>query len=210
MSIDQTNASEAVRVKGRAPSRARDLPKQAQVPGQEPAVVWLTGLSGAGKSTIARHVESELRARGRAVATVDGDALRCGLCSDLGFSPTDREENVRRAAEVAQLMTRAGLIVIVSLISPFKEGRAQARSLFEPGQFFEAFVDTPLNVAEARDPKRLYSNARSGNIDQFTGLDSPYERPESPEIELDTVAHTPGECAEIVITALIRSGRITG
>lgn len=195
---------------GREPSRARDLPKQAYVPGQEPAVVWLTGLSGAGKSTIARHVETELRARGRSVATIDGDALRAGLCSDLGFSAADRDENVRRAAEVAQLMARAGLIVIVSLISPFRESRAQARSLFESGEFFEAFVDTPLNVAEARDPKRLYSNARSGNIDQFTGLDSPYERPEAPEIALDTVANTPGECAELVLTALIRAGRIAG
>lgn len=209
MSVEQTNASGAVRM-GREPSRARDLPKQAYVAGQEPAVVWLTGLSGAGKSTIARHVETELRARGRAVATIDGDALRAGLCSDLGFSAADRDENVRRAAEVAQLMARAGLIVLVSLISPFRESRAQARSLFESEQFFEAFVDTPLNVAEARDPKRLYSNARSGNIDQFTGLDSPYERPETPEISLDTVANTPGECAELVLNALIRSGRIAG
>lgn len=206
MSVEQSSA--AVRSR-RAPANIHDQSKQVYIPGQQPTVIWLTGLSGSGKSTISRHVESDLRACRHAVATIDGDALRAGLCNDLGFTSADRDENVRRAAEVARLMSRAGLIVLVSLISPFRQGRAQARSLFEPGQFFETYVDTPLNVAEARDPKRLYRNARSGNIDQFTGVDSPYERPESAEIELDTVAHTPGECAQIVVDALIRTGRVS-
>ncbi len=127
---------------------------------------------------------------------VDGDDLRGGLCSDLGFSATDRNENVRRAAEVAHLMSRTGMIVIVSLISPFRSGRAEARSLFEPGEFFESHVDAPLEVAELRDPKGLYRRARIGKIAQFTGIDSPYEVPQSPDIRLDTVSHTPNECAQ--------------
>ncbi len=205
MSVEQSSVP--VRTE-RAPANIHDQSKQVYVPGQQPTVIWLTGLSGSGKSTIARHVESALRARGHAVATIDGDALRAGLCNDLGFTSADRDENVRRAAEVARLMSRSGLIVLVSLISPFRESRAQARSLFEPGQFFETYVDTPFNVAEARDPKRLYRKARDGDIDNFTGLASPYERPESPEIRLDTVAHTPGECARIVVDALTCAGRI--
>ena len=205
MSIDQSER--AVRAE-RSPADVHVLPKQLFVPGQRPTVVWLTGLSGAGKSTIARQVETELRTRARAVATIDGDALRAGLCSDLGFSPADRDENVRRAAEVARLMARSGLIVLVSLISPFRESRAQARALFEPGEFVEAYVNTPFNVAETRDPKRLYRHARQGDIDQFTGMDSPYEPPLSPEVELDTVAHTPSECAQLVIGALVSAGRI--
>jgi len=177
---------------------------------QQPAVVWLTGVSGAGKSTIARELEAELRALGRAVGRVDGDDLRSGLCSDLGFSLADREENVRRAGEVARMMVHSGMIVIVSLISPCRASRDQVRAMFEPGEFFEAYVDTPLEVAELRDPKGLYRRARGGGIDQFTGIDSPYEPPESPEIRLDTVEHTPNECALSVLDALVQANRLSG
>lgn len=177
---------------------------------QQPAVVWLTGVSGAGKTTIAHELEARLRRLGCATGTVDGDELRSGLCSDLGFSLADREENVRRAGEVARMMARAGMIVIVSLISPCRSSRAEVRALFEPGEFFEAYVDTPLEVAELRDPKGLYRRARDGRIDQFTGIDSPYEPPEDPEIRLDTVENTPGECAQIVLETLVRAGRLSG
>jgi adenylyl-sulfate kinase len=166
---------------------------------QLPGVIWLTGRSGAGKTTIACELELELERRGRMVGRLDGDDLRTGLCSDLGFSEWDRSENVRRAAEAAHLMTRAGLIVIVSLIAPFRASRAEARALFAPGEFFEIYVDTPLEVAELRDPKGLYRRARSGQITQFTGIDSPYEPPESPELRLETVASTPLECALMIL-----------
>jgi len=175
---------------------------------QLPAVLWMTGRSGAGKTTIARELELELRERGFLVGTLDGDDLRSGLCDDLGFSDADRSENNRRAAEVAHLMARAGLIVIVSLISPFRAGRAYARAQFDPAEFFEVHVDTPLDVAEQRDPKGLYRRARAGQIAQFTGIDSPYEAPESPEIRLDTVACSVGECVLEVLETLTRSGRI--
>jgi adenylyl-sulfate kinase len=176
---------------------------------QLPAVVWLTGPSGAGKTTIALELAGELRARGLMVAMLDGDDLRSGLCSDLGFSEDDRSENVRRTAEVARLMTRGGMIVIVSLISPFRTGRAQARALFESDEFFEAYVDTPIEVAELRDPKGLYRRARNGQIPQFTGIDSPYEPPESPEIRLDTMTYTPPECALTVMETLVSAGRLS-
>jgi adenylyl-sulfate kinase len=191
-----------------APHYGPGVVPAGRIDGQEPAVVWLTGRSGAGKSTIARALGTELRDRDRSVGMVDGDDLRSGLCSDLGFSATDRNENVRRAAEVARLMSRTGMIVIVSLISPFRDGRAQARSLFEPGEFFESYVDTPLEVTEQRDPKGLYRRARRGKIPQFTGIDSPYEAPDSPEICLHTVGHTPIECAHMVLELLARSGKI--
>jgi adenylyl-sulfate kinase len=191
-----------------APTYDSEVIQAARIVGQQPAVVWLTGPSGAGKSTIARALATELRNRNRAVGMIDGDDLRSGLCNDLGFSATDRNENVRRAAEVARLMSRTGMIVIVALISPFRSGRDQARSMFEPEEFFETYVDTPLEVTELRDPKGLYRRARIGKIAQFTGIDSPYEIPESPDIRLDTVSQTPNECARTVLDALKRSGRL--
>ncbi|HEX3801673.1 MAG TPA: adenylyl-sulfate kinase [Solirubrobacteraceae bacterium] len=186
----------------------RSLPT-ARSERQLPAVVWLTGPSGAGKTTIALELADELRHRGLMVGMLDGDDLRSGLCCDLGFSEEDRAENIRRTAEVARLMTRAGLIVIVSLISPFRAGRAQARALFESDEFFETYVDTPLEIAELRDPKGLYRRARDGQIPQFTGIDSPYEPPETPEIRLDTVAYTPAECALTVMETLVSVGRLS-
>lgn len=186
-----------------------DQAARERILGQRAAVVWLTGLSGAGKSTVANLVEIELHRRGRHTSLLDGDHVRSGLCSDLGFSQADRVENIRRIAAVSKLMTNAGLIVIVSFISPFRDGRAAARRLFSPGEFFEVFVDAPLAIAEQRDPKGLYRRARRGELPQFTGIDSPYEPPEQPELRLDTVALTPGQCADRVVTALERAGRLS-
>ena len=171
--------------------------------GQEPRCVWFTGLSGAGKSAIADRVEKKLHAAGRHAYILDGDNIRHGLNRDLGFTDADRVENIRRVAEVARLMTDAGLIVLVSFISPFRAERRLARELFEPGRFIEAFVDTPLAVAEARDVKGLYAKARAGEIPNFTGIDSPYETPEAPELRLDTTAHTADALADRVVARLL-------
>lgn len=152
--------------------------------GHRPAVLWFTGLSGAGKSTIADRVEQMLHAAGCRTMTLDGDNIRHGLCRDLGFTMADRVENIRRVGHVAQLMVDAGLIVLVSLISPFREDREMARAMVGDGEFVEIFVDTPLTICEARDPKGLYAKARAGRLPNFTGIDSPYERPVSPEIHL--------------------------
>jgi bifunctional enzyme CysN/CysC len=174
--------------------------------GQRPAVVWFTGLSGAGKSTIANLLEKRLHHAGRHTYLLDGDNLRHGLNGDLGFSPADRVENVRRAAEAAKLMADAGLIVMVSLISPYRADRALARGLLPSGQFIEVHVDTPLAVAESRDVKGLYRRARAGEIKDFTGIDSPYEPPETPEVRIDTTAMTPEAAAEALYQALERRG----
>lgn len=176
---------------------------------QRPTVLWLTGLSGAGKSTIANLLESELHRRGHHTYLLDGDNVRHGMNADLGFTEVDRVENVRRVAEVARLMADAGLIVIVAFISPFRAERRMARSLLEPDEFVEIFVDATLAVAEARDPKGLYRKARRGELPNFTGIDSPYERPEDPELRLDTSSLTPPQCAREVITLLERNGRLT-
>lgn len=167
--------------------------------GQTPCVLWLTGLSGAGKSTIADRVEAALHARGRHTYLLDGDNVRHGLNRDLGFTDADRVENIRRVAEVAKLMADAGLIVLVSFISPFASERAMARGLFAPGSFYEVFVDAPLAVAEARDPKGLYAKARRGELANFTGIDSPYEPPQAPELRIDTDALTADEAAVAVL-----------
>jgi bifunctional enzyme CysN/CysC len=177
--------------------------------GQHPAVVWLTGLSGAGKSTVANLVEAELHRRGHHTYLLDGDNVRHGLNSDLGFTDADRVENIRRVAEVARLMADAGLIVIVSFISPFRAERAMARNLLGPGEFFEVWVDTPLAVAEQRDPKGLYRKARRGELVNFTGVDSPYEPPENPELRLDTTTISPDEAAAEIVQALEEGGRLS-
>src|SRR3989449_3693076 len=161
--------------------QALDLNKatRAQIKSQKSCVLWLTGLSGAGKSTIANLVEARLHELGRATYLLDGDNVRHGLNRDLGFTDADRVENIRRVAEVAKLMVEAGLIVLVSFISPFRTERRMARGLVEQGEFIEVFVNTPLEVAEARDPKGLYKKARAGEIKHFTGIDSEYEPPEN-------------------------------
>lgn len=176
--------------------------------GQKPTVLWLTGRPGAGKSTIANLVEGELHRRGHHTYTLDGDNVRHGLNADLGFTAADRVENIRRVGEVARLMADAGLIVLVSFISPFRAERAMARSLLEPDEFFEVWVDAPLEVAEERDPKGLYRKARRGELVNFTGIDSPYEPPERPEIRLDTTRTTPAQAADLVVVALERAGRL--
>ncbi|ATC24496.1 sulfate adenylyltransferase subunit CysN [Caulobacter vibrioides] len=169
---------------------------------QRGQVVWLTGLSGAGKSTIANLVEKRLHALGRHTYLLDGDNVRHGLNKDLGFTEEDRVENIRRVAEVAKLMVDAGLIVLTAFISPFRAERQLARDLLEPGEFIEVFVDTPLAVAEARDVKGLYKKARSGQLKNFTGVDSPYEAPASPELRIDTTTIDPVEAAERIVAWL--------
>ncbi len=165
-------------------------------------VLWLTGLSGAGKSTIANALEATLHARGRHTYLLDGDHLRHGLNRDLGFSEEDRTENVRRAAEVARLFVDAGTIVIAAFISPLRAQRDAARALFAPGDFLEVFVDAPLAVAEARDPKGLYRKARSGRLPQFTGIGAPYEPPLAPDLVLPTHEWPLDRCVERLLALL--------
>ena len=174
---------------------------------QAAAAVWLTGLSASGKSTIANHLVGRLRAAGRQTYVLDGDNLRCGLNRDLGFTATDRSESVRRVAEVARLMVDAGVVVIVALISPFRADRRMAREVIGPRSFCEVFVDTPLAIAEARDPKGLYRKARSGQIPNFTGIDSPYEAPEHPNVHVDTTRVSPMEAAQHIMVALQSFGQ---
>jgi bifunctional enzyme CysN/CysC len=174
--------------------------------GHRPCVVWFTGLSGAGKSTIANIVEKKLHAMGRHTFLLDGDNVRHGLNKDLGFTEADRVENIRRVAEVAKLMLDAGLIVLVSFISPFRAERRLARGLVADEEFCEVFVDAPLGVAEERDRKGLYKKARRGELKNFTGIDSPYEPPEHPEIRIDTTAVTAEDAADAVVDHLRRMG----
>jgi bifunctional enzyme CysN/CysC len=179
-----------------------DKAARAAVKHQTPRCLWFTGLSGAGKSTIANLVEKKLLAQGRHTYLLDGDNVRHGLNKDLGFTAEDRVENIRRVAEVARLMTDAGLIVLVSFISPFRAEREMARALFEPGEFLEVFVDTPLAEAERRDVKGLYAKARRGELRNFTGIDSPYEPPLAPELHLHTLEADVAALADEVIAAL--------
>lgn len=153
--------------------------------GHKGVVLWFTGLSGSGKSTVAGALEQALHRIGVSTYLLDGDNVRHGLCRDLGFSDDDRKENIRRVGEVAKLMVDAGLVVLTAFISPHRAERQMVRDLLEPGQFIEVFVDTPLAVCEARDPKGLYRKARAGELRNFTGIDSVYEAPDSPEIQLD-------------------------
>ena len=175
---------------------------RAAAKGQKPAVLWFTGLSGAGKSTIANLVEKKLLAQGRHTYLLDGDNVRHGLNRDLGFTDAERVENIRRVAEVAKLMVDAGLVVLVSFISPFRSERRMARELMGDGEFFEVFVDTPLALAEQRDVKGLYAKARRGELKNFTGIDSPYEAPEAAEIRLDTSRLSAEQGADLIIDAL--------
>jgi bifunctional enzyme CysN/CysC len=170
---------------------------------QSARCVWFTGLSASGKSTIANLLERRLHAAGRHTYLLDGDNVRHGLNRDLGFTEADRVENIRRVAEVARLMVDAGLIVLVSFISPFRADRAFARGRFDAGDFVEVFVDTPLAICEARDPKGLYRKARAGGLRNFTGIDSPYEAPDAPELRIDGAAQSPIEAAERIAAHLI-------
>jgi bifunctional enzyme CysN/CysC len=180
---------------------ARD--DHAVMKNQTPRVLWFTGLSGSGKSTIANEVEKQLFLMNRHTFLLDGDNVRHGLNRDLGFTETDRIENIRRVGEVAKLMADAGLIVLTAFISPFRAERQMVRGMLPPGEFIEIFVDTPLEVAEARDVKGLYKKARSGDLKNFTGIDSPYEAPEKPEIRVNTVDMTPEEAAEHIIRQIM-------
>ena len=175
---------------------------------QKPCILWFTGLSGSGKSTIANAVELELFKRGRKTYLLDGDNVRHGLNKDLGFSEQDRIENIRRIGEVAKLFVDSGLIVLTAFISPFKSDRQIARSLVKYDEFIEVFIDTPLEVCEQRDPKGLYKKARDGAIKNFTGISSPYEAPEEPQIHIKTDEHSIQECVDIVINYLIKFGYV--
>ncbi len=192
--------------------QAIDIDKQARaaIKRQKPCVIWFTGLSGSGKSTIANLVEKRLYTLGCHTCLLDGDNVRHGLNKDLGFTEADRVENIRRVAEVAKLMAEAGLIVLTAFISPFRSERRMARARVEAGEFIEVFVDTPLAVAELRDTKGLYKKARRGELRNFTGIDSPYEPPESPEIRLDSAAVPPDEAAERIVEELRRRGIVAG
>lgn len=174
--------------------------------GQDGCVVWFTGLSGSGKSTIAHAVEARLVGAGRATYVLDGDNVRHGLCEDLGFSDEDRRENIRRLAHLGALFRDAGVITLTAFISPFRADRDAARARVEPGRFFEVFVDTPLSVCEERDPKGLYKRARAGEISHFTGISSPYEAPAAPEVHLNTAEMDVPSCVDRVLAALGDAG----
>ena len=210
-----TNATVACGMLHFALRRAHNIHRQhldvsrethAALKGQKPAVLWFTGLSGAGKSTIANLVEQKLVARGRHTFLLDGDNVRHGLNRDLGFTEADRIENIRRVGEVARLMADAGLIVMTAFISPFRAEREMVRKMMPDGEFIEVFVDTPLEDAEKRDTKGLYAKARAGELKNFTGIDSPYEPPEQPEIRIDTTAMGAEAAADLIVTELLKRG----
>jgi bifunctional enzyme CysN/CysC len=175
---------------------------RAAIKGQKPCVIWLTGLSASGKSTIANALEQRLHDMGRHTMLLDGDNVRHGLNRDLGFTESARVENIRRVGEVAKLMTDAGLIVITAFISPYQAERDMVRRLMPPGGFVEVYISTPLEVCELRDPKGIYQKARRGEISNFTGISAPYEEPQSPELILDTTHRTIEEVSEIIINYL--------
>jgi len=183
--------------------------ERARIKGHGAAVLWFTGLSGAGKSTIANAVETLLNARGVHTYLLDGDNVRHGLNGNLGFSAEDRVENIRRLGEVAKLMVDAGLITLTAFISPYRADRARVRDLLAPGEFIEIHCDTPLATCEARDPKGLYRKARAGEIRDFTGIDAPYETPEAPEIVLDSGSRDVEALAREVVRYLETHGIVT-
>ena len=180
--------------------------ERAAIKGQQPFVIWLTGLSGSGKSTLANALERRLVEMGRHTILMDADNIRKGLNRDLGFSEADRVENIRRIGEVAKLMTDAGLIVITAFISPFRADRDMVRALLPAGTFLEVHLSTPLEVCEARDPKGLYRKVRQGEIPNFTGISSPYEEPLAPELRLNTGTLPVNECAEVIMELLVLKG----
>ena len=179
-----------------------DKARRAAAKKQKPCVLWLTGLSGSGKSTIANLLEKKLHSLNKQSYLLDGDNVRHGLCGDLGFSDRDRVENIRRVSELGKLFVDAGLIVLTAFISPFRTDRDFARGLLEENEFVEVFVDAPLAVCEARDPKGLYKKARRGEISKFTGIDSEYQSPTKAELHLDTEKHSAEECVELLIKYL--------
>ena len=185
-----------------------DRAARADKRGHRSAILWFTGLSGSGKSTLANAVNAALFERGLGTYVLDGDNVRHGLCKDLGFSDADREENIRRIGEVAKLFLDAGVIVLAAFVSPFRADRDKARDLVEAGDFFEIFCAADLDVCESRDPKGLYAKARSGAIKEFTGISSPYEAPDTPELKIDTGAQDLAESVNVVIKALQDKGVI--
>jgi adenylylsulfate kinase len=182
--------------------------RRYEVTGHKACILWFTGLSGSGKSTLANAVEESLHREGRLTYLLDGDNIRHGLNRDLGFSTEDRMENIRRIGEVARLFCDAGLIVLTSFISPFQKDRDQVRSLVERGEFVEIFVTCSLDTCEKRDPKGMYKKARAGEIREFTGIDSPYEEPENPEIVINTEEQTVEDSLDKIITYLKERGII--
>jgi bifunctional enzyme CysN/CysC len=182
---------------------------RARLNAQRPALLWFTGLSGAGKSTIANNLERKLHALDKRTFVLDGDNIRHGLNRDLGFTEADRVENIRRVAEVAKLFVEAGLITMVAFISPFRAEREMARELVGPDEFVEIFVDTPLEICEQRDPKGLYRKARRGELRNFTGLDSPYERPSNSDLTIDTVNNSASDLADRIIDFMQQRGLLT-
>lgn len=177
---------------------------------QKGCVLWLTGLSGSGKSTVARMLEKKLFKSGRPTYILDGDNIRHGLCSDLGFSEDDRKENIRRIGETARLFADAGMIAITAFISPFRSDRMSVREKFPSGRFIEIYMKAPLDVCENRDPKGLYKKARNGEIQEFTGISSPYEEPENPEMVLDTDKRNVAECCDEILKYLEEKQFLTG
>lgn len=180
--------------------------ERAAALGARGCVLWLTGLSGSGKSTIGRRVEQLLLDRRAHAFVIDGDNVRHGLNRDLGFGPADRTENIRRIGEVAKLFSEACVLTLTAFISPYRSDRAAVRALLPPGAFVEVFIDTPLEICEARDPKGLYQKARAGEIAEFTGISAPYEAPEAPEIHLRTAGRTVDDCAAEVVSWLAAQG----
>jgi adenylylsulfate kinase len=195
---------------GIGPAQDRILREEREAQnGHRAAVLWMTGLSGSGKSTLSQHLERALFARGCRVVVMDGDALRGGVCSDLGFSLPDRTENIRRAGEISRLFVETGMIVVTAFISPLRRDREVVRGLFAPGEFLEVHCDATLEICEQRDVKGLYQKARAGLIAEFTGISSPYEIPVNPEFRVKTAEHEVSQCIDQILEGLETRGIIS-